>query len=1712
MPMLALVTFTLSWGAGQAFGQPIAGKDPNSIRELRERREKQRVSNEERQAAAKRLAAAKAEAAKNPRPQAYTTVQGGIPDYVGIANWANSPMIRKFVDTLPLVGAANANNVDQDPATPGVQGQYISVANPDKLTYPGSDYYEIELREFTGKFHSDLPPTRLRGYVQVNNGTNTAGTTNDVAPSPIRYLGPTIVAQKDRPVRVKFTNRLPTGVGGDLFLPVDTSVMGSGIGPVQEKALTADRVGGAGATVEVQTDAPHNLVVGQRVVFVGFVPLQYNGVFTVLAAGLTADTFQVKLASDPGGPATTLGNVGEVVTQNRATLHLHGGRTPWISDGTPHQWTTPVGEDTAYPKGVSIQNINVPDMPDPGEGSITFFYTNQQSARLLFYHDHAWGITRLNVYVGQVAGYLITDATEKDLVTRNILPADLIPLIIQDKSFVDPATVLTTDPTWNWGTGTPNPTTGFRPPVAGDLWYPHVYVPAQNPYDVSGANAFGRWHYGPWFFPPTTDIAFPPLPNPYYDPVNAPWEPSEMPGTPNPSMPGESFFDIAVVNGTAYPTVTVDPRTYRFRILNGANDRFFNLHLYVASNIVDSLALTSGGSGYSDDPLVTITPAAGDTTGHGATATATIDEATGAVVAITLDTVGSGYTAAPTVTIAPPTTGTAATATATLYTAATEVGMVPAVPTSGFPALWPKDGRVGGVPDPATRGPKWVQIGTEGGFLPAPAVIPPQPIGWNLNPTTFDFGNVYDHSLLVAPAERADVLVDFSAFAGKTLILFNDAPAAFPALDDRYNYYTGAPDLRDSGGYGRTLPDGSLVGPAAGFSPNIRTMMQIKVAATTPAEAFDLPGTTNDGMGRLQAEFASTATTPGVFARSQAPIVVTQKEYNSAYGKSGVGADTFPTTYPLWGYARIQDWSMQFQTTAGTNLSLDFQSKALHDEMGAAFDEYGRMSGKLGLEMPNVGPFVQNFNLQTFVDPVTEILKAVPAEGVSVADDGTQIWRITHNGVDTHPMHFHLFDVQLLNRVGWDGAIRLPDENERGWKETVRTSPLEDTIVALRPVAPKAPFGFPDSKRPLNPSEPIGSMMGFSQIDPYTGNAPNPPVTNQIVNFGWEYVWHCHILSHEEMDMMRPMKFNVPRGLPEAPVLTVLGPTVATLNWTDGTPFDYTLGTPVATIGDPNNEIGFRIERSDNNGPFTTLTTAPANKTSYTDATINPLVGYKYRVVAFNAAGETPSNTATLGVPIVEVIVDNLDPGASSVGTWTASNNPGVWATNSVYSNTAGSTFSFTAGLSPDATYAVFAWWNAASNRSQAVPYQIRSGTTLLDTVTVNQRLNGSQWYLLGVYKFADLARVTVVQSGGITIADAVRFLPVTLQSLTIAGPLTVDENTTAQYTASANYSGGVTQTVQPQTWSVNVPAASINASGLLTAGAVDADTPATISASYTAYGATVGNTLAITVRNAAPTPIEVIVDNLSAGVSSTGTWIPSTSAGFYGTNSVYSSTGGSTFTFNATLVPGTTYAVYAWWTAATNRSLAVPYQVRDGAALLDTLTVNQRLSGGQWNLLGTYVFTGAASVVVTQSGGITVADAVRFLPVTTPPEIIVDNLSPLTSSTGIWSTTTTPGFWGTNSAYSSIGGSTFKFSPNTTNGTTYAVYAWWTAATNRSTAVPYQIRNGTTLLGTVNVNQRLNGGQWNLLGTYTFTAPASITVVQSGTVTIADAVRLVPQ
>jgi FtsP/CotA-like multicopper oxidase with cupredoxin domain len=1012
--------------------------------------------------------------------------------------------IRKFIDSLPGLGPSAANNL----------GQYIPVAVPDTNTYPGCDYYEIGLVQFTEKMHTDINASTLRGYVQLSTSTvpglqvpltypnGTAIRVNGVQVRAVdnpHQLGPTIVAQRDRPVRIKFTNLLPTGLGGDLFLPTDTTIMGSGDGPNQ-----------------IGVDSQGNPIYEQY-------------------------------------------------KQNRASVHLHGGNTPWISDGTAHQWVTPVGESTSYPKGVSVQYV--PDMwfvngtvipftggqttppvagatNNPGAGSLTFYYTNEQSARLMFFHDHAFGITRLNVYAGEAAGYVLTDQVEQDLITQGLLPNIGIPLVIQDKTFVPdntqpitnmwgtfPSQLAFQDPTWDvakWG-------------GPGSLWYPHVYMEMQNPASPAGFIPFGRWQYAPWWWPPFTPTHGP-IANPYYvggalyDPTY-PYNSMEyplIPGTPNPSIPGEAFMDTPVVNGAVYPYMTVQPTTYRFRVLNAADDRFWNLQWYVA----DSSVVTSDGR------------------------------------------------------------------------INTEVKMVPAVPNATYPEKWPTDLRTGGVPDPNTRGPAWIQIGTEGGFLPAPVLVPNQPVDWNTDQGTFDFGVVNTHSLLLGTAERADVIVDFSNFAGKTLILYNDAPAAFPVADPRLDYFTGNADQTDAGGAPSTV---------AGFGPNTRTVMQVRVAGSggsAPQDDYN-PAT----LAALQAAWASTATTQGVFARGQNTIIVPQAAYSSAYN----------TTFPdVW--ANIFDNSLTFTPVGSTTpITIPFQAKSMHDEMGGTFDtEYGRMSGSLGVEIPKSTPQTATTILYGFLEPPTEIIAStIYGTPLGTLGDGTQIWKITHNGVDTHTIHWHMFEVQLINRVAWDNNVRWPDPEELGWKDTLRVNPLQDTIIALRPITPTIPFDVPNNVRPVDPTKPLGTVL-FGPNDGFMDPTGQPAtLTNHLVNYGSEFTWHCHILAHEENDMMRPTAAGL---APRAPINlnAVRQGSTASLTWTDNSV----------------SETNFTIQRTTNlTGTWTTIatlasTTGPIKgiTVTYADSTIASGTSYWYRVQANDVIGDTWVYAApAVGFPTLKI-------------------------------------------------------------------------------------------------------------------------------------------------------------------------------------------------------------------------------------------------------------------------------------------------------------------------------------------------------------------------------------------------------------------------------------------------------------------------------------------
>ena len=123
---------------------------------------------------------------------------------------------------------------------------------------------------------------------------------------------------------------------------------------------------------------------------------------------------------------------------------------------------------------------------------------------------------------------------------------------------------------------------------------------------------------------------------------------------------------------------------------------------------------------------------------------------------------------------------------------------------------------------------------------------------------------------------------------------------------------------------------------------------------------------------------------------------------------------------------------------------------------------------------------------------------------------------------------------------------------------------------------------------------------------------------------------------------------------------------------------------------------------------------------------------------------------------------------------------------------------------------------------------------------------------------------------------------------------------------------------------------------------------------------------------------------------------------------------------------------------------------------------------------------------------------------------VIVDNGDAGTSKSGTWYIAGAPNFYGTNSRYSSKVDATYTFVASLTPGE-YQVHAWWTQYKKRRTSVPYDIQHlgGTD---TVTVNQRENGGKWNLLGTYSFDTSATIVLRSLGNgSTSADAVVFVP-
>ncbi|VAW88848.1 hypothetical protein MNBD_GAMMA16-995, partial [hydrothermal vent metagenome] len=136
----------------------------------------------------------------------------------------------------------------------------------------------------------------------------------------------------------------------------------------------------------------------------------------------------------------------------------------------------------------------------------------------------------------------------------------------------------------------------------------------------------------------------------------------------------------------------------------------------------------------------------------------------------------------------------------------------------------------------------------------------------------------------------------------------------------------------------------------------------------------------------------------------------------------------------------------------------------------------------------------------------------------------------------------------------------------------------------------------------------------------------------------------------------------------------------------------------------------------------------------------------------------------------------------------------------------------------------------------------------------------------------------------------------------------------------------------------------------------------------------------------------EIIVDNDSAGTEATGIWQPSSGKNTYGTQSLYSREIGATYRFTLSIPEPGLYDVNLWWTEFFNRSTNVAIDVvhRDGT---ETIFVNQKQNGGQWNNIGSWYFATDAVVIIhsNSTSKSTGADAVQLISI--PDDLPPDDL-----------------------------------------------------------------------------------------------------------------------
>jgi FtsP/CotA-like multicopper oxidase with cupredoxin domain len=378
-------------------------------------------------------------------------------------------------------------------------------------------------------------------------------------------------------------------------------------------------------------------------------------------------------------------------------------------------------------------------------------------------------------------------------------------------------------------------------------------------------------------------------------------------------------------------------------------------------------------------------------------------------------------------------------------------------------------------------GPAIWQIGSDGGFFNTPVKLA-DPANGNQQCAGSPIGNNNDigagsHCLFIAPAERADVIIDFAGQAGKTFTLKNFAVIPFPSGGP---VGFGTPDATQDGlvmQFSVSLPlqgTDTTFNPA-GNHPPLRAAPIVNIKNTTPNKTRQLI---------LVEEEGDTANPdgPGSPVDDGAPVesMINNTKWNGnregtttmVPGSVSNGRGVSATETPQEGSTEV--WEV-------ANLTVDAHPIHIHL---IQFQVISR----------------QPFDVNTYL---TDWMAAFPGgtfngftfpAGVYIPGFGPP-----KNYLSTNPIGGNLnFDAaKYLQQGACAGAAcpsRAPDVNDAGWKDTIKMFPGEITRLALR----------------WAPQDVASSTPG---VDPFPFDPTNAP----------GYIEHCHILDHEDNEFMRPM-------------------------------------------------------------------------------------------------------------------------------------------------------------------------------------------------------------------------------------------------------------------------------------------------------------------------------------------------------------------------------------------------------------------------------------------------------------------------------------------------------------------------------------------------------------------------------------------------------------